>query len=717
MKNTIQITCLTGMICSVLTACGGTSTADLANATAKAALKTAATGEPACAAQWSSSTSYTGGQTVSYQNENYKANWWTENNNPSTNNGGAGTGMPWTKVSACVTSTASTISGSTSTTSPTKTTTTTTTTTTSTPVTTTNPVTSTTSTPTPTLTTSTAGSVPGWPSYIAMGAIGGPGNTTPTATSRGGDDDFGGRPVDSVFKYAGVNGNGDPGVIDPPTNAYRMTSDLNAISQINQHPSRVAIVEYTAQMSGGQNFDDFTNGSAGLSSSNPAATYLMARHFASLGADAQMLAGNPVVFKNQNFYGSLLMNPDLLGAIQQNSYISSVNSALPAGAVNLAVAQALCLLTNTHSYTNVSDPNGMGVATYIGKTYTGTPVQILNLMLKDGYPEWSFDGQNDAFWNTSTNNSLGTNQYSQVGFWFNGCLTTPKYSTAYTVPTFPGGFSGWVQANNWLIRTFAPKGTVTFGWQDNMWAVGSGNWVNQSLTAAQVASQYSTPLSQWLNANAPATLTNVGTFSPDFFLFDRYEMDDSAAPAQGTLYNARSWDNYLSGVGQFSKANNNIPVMLWQIPGSHIPNTTEAAPELYQGTAGSYVFSTAPVYFFGDSNLSSNLGNMIMGPAGSSNTNTAVGNFALSCGDYNCLTSNSNYRQYLLQYNGLANNYNWSIDNGKLALAANNNVFAILWGGGNTTNVIKNFSNTDDHGWLANKLIKYYTNPISVVKH
>jgi hypothetical protein len=60
------------------------------------------------------------------------------------------------------------------------------------------------------------GTVPGWPDYIAMGAVGGPNVTPPTATSTGGDDDFGGRPVDVVFKYAGLAGNGDPGIIDPP---------------------------------------------------------------------------------------------------------------------------------------------------------------------------------------------------------------------------------------------------------------------------------------------------------------------------------------------------------------------------------------------------------------------------------------------------------------------------------------------------------------------
>ena len=552
-----------------------------------------------------------------------------------------------------------------------------------------------------------------------MGAIGGPDTTTATATSTGGNDDFGGKPVDVVFKYAGVNGNGDPGMIDPPTNAYRMTADFNSLSAVNKRGIRVAIVEYTAQMSGGQNFDDFTNGTAGLSSSNPTATYVMGRHFSGLAADAIMLAASPVRYNAQNYYGTLLMNPDLLGAIEQNGYITSVNAALPAGAVNKAVAQAMCLMTTSRSYTNTSNPNGLGSAPYLNKTYTGTPVQILSALLADGYPEWSIDGQGDPFWNTSVNNSTGSG-YSQVGTWFNNCVANPTYNTTtYPTPTFPAGFAGWVQANNWLIRAFAPKGTVTFGWQDNMWAIGSGFWLHQNLSAAQIASTFSTPVSTWLNANAPGTISTSGSAAPDFFLFDRYEMDDSASPGAATLYNARSWDNYLSAIGQLSKANNNIPMMLWQIPGSHIPNTKETTPELYQGTAGSYVFSTAPVYFFGDSNLTANLGNMIAGPASSSNTNTAVGNFAVACGTtaYNCLTPNSTYKQYLMEYNNLSSNYNWSANNGKLTLAANNNVFAILWGGGNTTNVIKNFSNTDDHGWLANKLIQYYASPTPVVTH
>jgi hypothetical protein len=560
-----------------------------------------------------------------------------------------------------------------------------------------------------------AGTVPGWPLYLAMGAVGGPNVTPPTINSRGGDDDFGGRPVDVVFKYAGSNGNGDPGMIDPPTNATRMTGDLTILSGLNSHPMRVAIVEYTAQMSGGFAVADFSN------SPNPdpasGGTYLMARHFMSLSSDAIALNDQPVAYNGTNYYGSLILNPDLMGAIEQGNFVGTVNGALAAKAVDTAVDQALCFLTTTRSYFNTSNPNGLSSAPYLNKTYTGTPVAILEQMLADTYPVWSINSAQDPYWNTATDNKIGGsgNSYSQIGVWFNKCIARPKYDhAAYGRPNFKAGFEGWVQANNWLIRTFSPVGQVTFGWQDNMWAVSSGFWLHADLTDGAIADIYSKPLSNWLNRNAPSTIRSGAlgaSYVPDYFAFDRYETDDSASPAEATLYNARSWDNYLSAVAQVSAKFNNIPTMLWQIPGSHIPYVGEADPELYNNTQGQYVFSTAPVYFFGDSRLQADLGNIIAGTG--TTTNGEVGNYAMNCGatSYNC-AAGSDYRQYLLAYKGRPNNFNWGRNNKKLRFAADKaHVFAILWGGGNTTNVIKNFSNTDDHGWLAGKIINYYEKP------
>ena len=56
---------------------------------------------PGCAPGWNSGSTYTQGQQASVSNVNYKANWWTQGNNPATSNGPAGSGQPWTKVDDC----------------------------------------------------------------------------------------------------------------------------------------------------------------------------------------------------------------------------------------------------------------------------------------------------------------------------------------------------------------------------------------------------------------------------------------------------------------------------------------------------------------------------------------------------------------------------------------------------------------------------------------
>ena len=60
-------------------------------------------GGGSCATAWSSTQVYTAGMTASESGENYVANYWTQNNNPATNNGGAGSGEPWTATGACST--------------------------------------------------------------------------------------------------------------------------------------------------------------------------------------------------------------------------------------------------------------------------------------------------------------------------------------------------------------------------------------------------------------------------------------------------------------------------------------------------------------------------------------------------------------------------------------------------------------------------------------
>jgi hypothetical protein len=61
----------------------------------------AAQASTTCAAAWSSSAVYTAGNQASENSINYTANWWTQGNDPATNNGGSGSGQPWTSNGAC----------------------------------------------------------------------------------------------------------------------------------------------------------------------------------------------------------------------------------------------------------------------------------------------------------------------------------------------------------------------------------------------------------------------------------------------------------------------------------------------------------------------------------------------------------------------------------------------------------------------------------------
>ncbi|HZI46584.1 MAG TPA: carbohydrate-binding protein, partial [Pyrinomonadaceae bacterium] len=58
-------------------------------------------GGGSCAQTWNATSVYTGGMTASLNGVNYQANFWTQGQNPSTNNGGPGSGAPWTTIGNC----------------------------------------------------------------------------------------------------------------------------------------------------------------------------------------------------------------------------------------------------------------------------------------------------------------------------------------------------------------------------------------------------------------------------------------------------------------------------------------------------------------------------------------------------------------------------------------------------------------------------------------
>src|SRR5690349_12097560 len=57
--------------------------------------------QAACVPPWSAGQVYTAGNQASLNGTNYQANWWTLGEDPSSHNGGPGSGMPWTILGAC----------------------------------------------------------------------------------------------------------------------------------------------------------------------------------------------------------------------------------------------------------------------------------------------------------------------------------------------------------------------------------------------------------------------------------------------------------------------------------------------------------------------------------------------------------------------------------------------------------------------------------------
>ena len=84
MKRTIINGLIVGLSTSLLAACGGST-----DTSSTSSSKYLADGE-ACNAAWVASTAYNGGATVSRSGRNYTAAFWTQNQDPVTNSGPAG---------------------------------------------------------------------------------------------------------------------------------------------------------------------------------------------------------------------------------------------------------------------------------------------------------------------------------------------------------------------------------------------------------------------------------------------------------------------------------------------------------------------------------------------------------------------------------------------------------------------------------------------------
>lgn len=485
-------------------------------------------------------------------------------------------------------------------------------------------------------------SVAGWPNYLAMGAV--------TDANIQNIDQLKGRLVDAIFKYAGDGGNGDPGRIVFPIYTQNTINLAESLSKENSHTVKPIMVVYTAEMSGGTAYKDLDN------------VTNLTMHFINLMLVSQVLQSAEA---EKGDVGSIVLNPDLLGMVQQQKLYNSTTGeigTLKEIQVQESLSKAYWFITTPHNWTlNLNNGNTL----IINET---TPVNVLKNAFAGAY-------KNDGVYSPWDIKTAWEADAISI-------LNQAPHNSDLTIPKFADNFKGWIQATNWAIKDVGAN--VTFGWQENVWSGNSANWVHNDYSEAQINSKISSPSVQlWSDLGV-----YNGNYKPDFLVFDKYEMDAiPAASGIGYVWNARDWDNYLTYVKQMSDGLNKAPVMLWQIPGGHLQ--LQNGVDLRENHA-----STAPHYFFGDIELDYGL----------TNIKSYITDIVLPDSAYNCDSSGGcSMTTYLT-----VDDYGWHESN--LEKAKNSNVFSILWGGGNTTSVGTFPQN--DGGWLSTKVNAYQNSTI-----
>jgi hypothetical protein len=284
--------------------------------------------------------------------------------------------------------------------------------------------------------------------------------------------------------------------------------------------------------------------------------------------------------------------------------------------------------------------------------------------------------QQQVYGQTSFNYDSVYVKYRYVNEEIRNAFTLEGISTD-GLPQFDSNWRGYYQSINYICHVIGQE-SIPFGWQDNMWATGTALWVYDSADlAAERARQVSDFIKETLGVYS-------GEWKPTFFVLDRYECDCFGPCAKWYYaYNALSWTRFVNYAQKFGEYLG-VPVMLWQVPGGHLANVTETLTSEQINNHS----SASATYFFGDASIGSNLDNI----------NASILNTGLTPSVYNGAAT---VKQWLARDNG----YDYSA--ARLGELPAKNIFAVLWGGGQTTSAIAIGSNGDDGGWLAARINEY----------
>lgn len=360
-------------------------------------------------------------------------------------------------------------------------------------------------------------------------------------------DEGGKRKVDTLNYY--FNGNAEI-VNGYPNAAVQLIKWCNSATPLNTSTGVIPMIIYYSTIKGSEG--DWAGFKVDVNDVN------LPKHYIDLGLVASYYSF--AISQKQTTAASILINPDLLGYITQQGWLTNP-AYLPSLTINVntALKAAVCVLSSQSFEDSLSL---------------------------------------DDLWQKYGNNASGFNDAFTP--FLNDCLSNPQ--TSVTIPTFENNFAGYTLAMNWLVKTYG-KSNVTYGWHMNISAPPAGMaWIYNDLNQSNIQSTFTTPVLETLET----TSYSDASWMPDFLAFDKYGADDTQVSANGYpyFYNARDWDNYLMAVKQTSEGLGNLPIMLWQIPGGHIQ---------YEGdpfTDAEHI-SSISTYLFGDVNLQSDLSNTI----------------------------------------------------------------------------------------------------------
>lgn len=244
----------------------------------------------------------------------------------------------------------------------------------------------------------------------------------------------------------------------------------------------------------------------------------------------------------------------------------------------------------------------------------------------------------------------------------------------------------YVQSINWLMGEFAPK--VDYGWEDADWAgqASGNNWLHGASTGT-VAANAEGEISyiRALDVFAPVDTDN-GTTAPMFIAFDKYGANpvvngNANNVGMGYLFNNSDWNNYMQFTSTVAKAFNQ-PLMLFQMPGAHLPDANSSSAASNVATMPDYVFGSAKPLFL----------NRVPGTVSAHNYHV---DSDMAPAQY--LLADAEHNPWLQQT--LATK-------ARIEKLKSEGVFAILWGGGAwATGVIPQGGDTlDDNGWLYQQI-------------